>query len=327
MDEPSLPDAFNLSRALGHAFGAVKIAAAPLWLGGMLMSMSDCGGGRFPTGIGDVAGLIGDEKTSSSWPSPWPRAFAAYAMSEVSDAEVAGWVTGIALVGVLVLVVVIGMLLLNAWLSTGFLRMQVGVLEHGSDALAPLFSGRDRLWPMLGYKLLTSFTFSGVFIATAWPGALLAYYGFSTDSTTLGVLGIGLSVMLSVPVLIYVGLGMYLGEVAVALDGASPAQALRRSFELAARGRLTLFAFAFVGMLVEMAGSMGILLCCVGILATVPLARSIASFARTESYLLLTRGFAQTENWALWQRERALRPPPAAPAPPPAPGPRSDESS
>jgi hypothetical protein len=218
------------------------------------------------------------------------------------------------------------MVLLNAWLSTGYVRMQVGVLEHGSDSLAALFSGRDRLWHMFGYKLLASLTLSGTFIATAWPGGLLAYYGFATDSTTLGILGIGLALIVALPAVIYVGLGTYLGELVVALDGASPAVALRRSFEIAGRARLTLFVFAFVCMMIESLGSLGIVLCCVGVLATVPLARSIASFARTESYLLLTRGFGPSEHWYLWQRERALRPPapPGAPlsaspgAPPPA---------
>jgi hypothetical protein len=317
MAEPSLPAAFNLSRALGHAFSAVRIAAGPLWLGGLLLSISDCGGGRFPGGIGDLAGLLPDDDESSLLrsPSAWPRALSAYAMGDVPDAEAAGWIAAIAFGVVIVLAIVFGLLVLNAWLSTGFMRLHAAVLEHGTDAVGPLFSGRDRLWDMFFYKLLARFTLSAAFIATAWPGALLAWYGFATDSTILGVLGIGLALLISIPVVVYVALGTYLGELAVAFNGASPGQAMRRSFELARGGRLILFVFAFVGALIEMAGSLGILLCCVGVLATVPLARAIAGFAQTESYLLLTRGFAQTEGWYLWQRERA-RPQPIAPAPP-----------
>ena len=45
----------------------------------------------------------------------------------------------------------------------------------------------------------------------------------------------------------------------------------------------------------------GFLLCCVGLLATLPAARAVTDFALTESYLLLTRGPEITGYWKLWE--------------------------
>jgi hypothetical protein len=323
MDEPTIESSFNLSRALGNAFSAVKIAFGPLWLGGMLLSMSDCGGGRFPTSL-PIPPLGGDDKDSSSLllPVPWSRGVsAAFSADSAGDDFATAFAAGALIIAVVVVVLIVGMFVLNAWLSTGFVRLQVAILEHGGEALAPLFSGRDRIWHLMGYKLMAGFSVSAAFLIAAWPGALIAYLGFARDSMALGFIGVGIGLLVSIPAAIYVGIGTYLGDLAVVLDGASPAQAMRRSFQLAGRGRLMKFEYAFVCNLVETAGSLGILLCCVGVLATVPLARAIAGFAKTESYLLLTRGTAQTESWYLWQRAAAQRQgrgpmPPAAPPPP-----------
>jgi hypothetical protein len=64
-----------------------------------------------------------------------------------------------------------------------------------------------------------------------------------------------------------------------------------------------LLGFSLVCWLVQLLGYMGILLCCVGVLGTLPLARSLIGFAKTESYLLFTRGFEQTAGWRAWHRE------------------------
>lgn len=322
-EEPSIEASFNLGRALGNAFGAVRVAFGPLWLGGMLLSMTDCGGGRVPTSLPIPPFGSDDDKSSllsPFLPGPWPRVVSGFFMDAPGDELAAGAIAVIALVVVLGLVIAVGLFALNAWLSTGFVRLQVAILEHGGEALSPLFSGRDRLWEMMGYKLLALFSGTAVWLVCGWPGALLAYYGGVTDNTTLLILGIGLAVIVALPVAIWIGIGTYLGEHAVVLDGASPSQALRRSFALARGGRLLLFVFMFVCGLIEAAGSLGIILCCVGVFATVPLARAIAGFAKTESYLLLTRGFAPSEGWYLWQRIAArgapappMQPPPATP--------------
>jgi hypothetical protein len=59
----------------------------------------------------------------------------------------------------------------------------------------------------------------------------------------------------------------------------------------------------------------------VGALATIPLGRSLVGFAKTESFLLFTRGYAQTQEWQLWQRKAQENAPPlpGPPAPPAAP--------
>jgi hypothetical protein len=51
------------------------------------------------------------------------------------------------------------------------------------------------------------------------------------------------------------------------------------------------------------------------VLATVPFGRSLVGFAKTEGYLLFTRGSAQTASWRLWhkQAQEDGLPPAAAP--------------
>jgi len=88
----------------------------------------------------------------------------------------------------------------------------------------------------------------------------------------------------------------------VVLEQATPVQALRRSFALANGNRMPLLAFAIVSWLIQAAAVVGILLCCVGLLYTVPIARSLVGFAKTESFLLFTRGREQGAGWKLWQR-------------------------
>jgi hypothetical protein len=231
-------------------------------------------------------------------------AFARFGADANSDFEVAGWILGAVLAIVLVATLIgFALFALNCWLESGFARLHVNILEHASDELAPLFSGKDRFWHMAGFKLLAGLSLLATAIVTVWPGALLAFYGYSREENTLLIAGIGAMVILAVPALVYVGLGLYLGELIVALDGLAPVYALRRSWVLAHGNRLPLLGFAVVCALVQFVSVAGILLCCVGVLATVPFARSLTGFAKTESYLLFTRGVAPTANWRLWQRQ------------------------
>jgi hypothetical protein len=185
-------------------------------------------------------------------------------------------------------------------LQTGFVRLHVNILEHASDDLAPLFSGRDRFRAMVGYNLLSGLSLLAAGMITAWPGALLAYYGFSTKHHALAYAGIAFVPIFTLPVLVYVALGAYLGPLVVALDEATPVHALRRSWALAYQNRWPLLGFALVCWLVQLLGYIGILLCCVGVLGTLPLARAWIGFAKTESYLLFTRGLPQTAGWRAW---------------------------
>ncbi|MFI5306281.1 MAG: hypothetical protein ACHQ53_02950 [Polyangiales bacterium] len=289
-------DAFDVQRAVSHAFAAVRLAAGPMWVAGLLMSISDgCGGGP-----------------PSSWPSRHERAHfllsrAPTGLRDLIAALDSSGKLAVAvgvIIGIILVALVLGACLfaLNCWVTTGFIRLHVNVLEHTSEELAPLFTGRDRFWPMMGYKLLAGFLVSGAAIAAAWPGALLALAGVLGKRVGVSIAGVGLMLLCAGPVLVYVALGTYLGELSVVLESASPVQALRRSFALANGNRLPLMGFAIVSWLLQIASLVGLLLCCVGALYTVPLGRALVGFAKTESFLLFTRGREQTAGWKLWQR-------------------------
>jgi len=302
-DYHPIGDAFSLRRSIGNGFLAVRLATGPMWLGGFLMSISD-GCGNVPTSLPDLPDTGDDGSSLFTLPGRWPALAFGLAPSDFTADELFGLVVGIVVaVAVAMLLVGVALYALNSWLQTGFVRLHVNILERASDELGPLFSGRDRFWHMAGYKLLSGLIVSGTAIAAAWPGALLAYFGYVSDRSTLLIGGIGAMLILAVPPLVYVWLGVYLGELAVALDGASPVHALRRSWSLAHGNRMPLLGFAVVCLLIQFVSLAGVLLCCVGLLATVPLARALTGFAKTESYLLFTRGTAQAEAWRLWQRQ------------------------
>jgi hypothetical protein len=301
MDERPLAECFELRRGIAHAFTALQTAVGPFWLAGVLLSISECNGTSIPL---DLARMGSTSAQHARLVPPHAAPSGLSAASSLDVVELGAW-----LIAYLLIVIAVGacvalvLVALSAWISVGSMRLHLAVLEHASDDLGPLFSGRDRFWAMLGYELLAGFTLSAAVIVPAWPGALLAYVGYARHSQTLQIAGVGAALFCALPVLVWVALGTYLGAHAVVLEQASPAHALRRSFELAARGRGPLFSFAFVCLLVQLVSGLGVLLCFVGVLATVPFARSLTAFAKTESFLLLTRGYAQAADWKLWQRD------------------------
>lgn len=298
----AIGDAFNLNRAITNAIFALRVAALPLWLGGLLMSISDgCGGGlplhlpSWPKGQQRAAAWLTSPPTlGSGW------------LDELDRGRSLGWLLGLMIAFVLAgLLIGIALLALNCWVQTGFIRLHLNVLQHASAEVAPLFSGKDRFWSMLGFKLLGGFSTTAAAIVAAWPGALVAYIGYASHREALMIAGFGAMLSLGLPALVYVGLGTYVGELAVALEAASPVHALRRAFSLARGNRWPLLLFSFGCGVLQVASVGGLLLCCVGALASVPLARALCSFAKTESFLLLTRGREQTGGWQLWQRTAA----------------------
>ncbi len=294
-------EAFDLQRALSHALAAVRLATGPMWVGGVLMSVSDGCGGGVPANLSSLL-KGGQHGRSNAWLTSAP-AGARGVLDALGHNHMLGWVLGLIVAAVLAgLLIGIALFGLNCWVSTGFVRLHVHILEHAGEELAPLFTGRDRFWAMAGFKLLQTFSVTAAGIVAAWPGALLAYAGYAKHNNTLLIGGIGCMIILALPALIYVALGAYLGELAVVLETAPPVQALRRAWGLASGNRFPLMLFGFVCGLLQFVSVFGVILCCVGVLATVPLARALVGFAKTESYLLLTRDRAQSAGWKLWQK-------------------------
>jgi uncharacterized membrane protein (Fun14 family) len=302
-ERDSISEAFDLNRAISNGLTAVRISTGPMWVAGMLMSIADGCGSSVPTNL------------SSLWSGNHTRAHLLLAggrqgtpdlrrlLESVGSGKMLGYMLGL-VVAFLLVAVVIGLCLfaLNCWATTGFIRLHVSILERAGEELAPLFTGRDRFWAMAGYKLLSGLSISATAIATSWPGALLACVGYASHRHALLIGGIGLVLLCALPALAYVALGTYLGELAVVLEGASPSQALRRSWALARGNRMPLLLFSFVCSLLQAVSVFGLLLCCVGVLATVPLGRALVGLAKTESFLLFTRGREQTNHWRLWHR-------------------------
>ena len=298
-DAPRIGDSFDLNRAFGDGFLAIRVAAAPLWLGGLLASISDGCGGGWPGRLSGLPKLPDRNQLLAAQSDQVARQL----LELLERGPGLRWVIGMVLAFALI-ALLIGLLLFafHCWLATGFIRLQVNVLEHASDDVGPLFSGKDRFWSMLGFKLVAGLATTAAAIVAAWPGAACAIAGAVTHRPALVIGGVGLALGLALPAIVYVALGVYLGELAVALEGASPMHALRRSFALARGHRLQLFGFALVCALVRLASLGGFFLCCIGVLATVPLGRALTEFAKTESFLLFTRGHEHTSGWALWRR-------------------------
>ena len=325
-------DSFSIRRSIAHGFLAIRIAAAPLWLAGVLMAITDgCGFKAPPFDVGDFMPEP-DRHSAVHWlPGmgrgawPWPTTAAPW---EQGLSDLSFLVPLLGAIAAAIALFFLALIALNAFLHTGFIRLHVNILTHASDSFAPMFSGKDRFWHMLGFKLLAVLAVSASAIATAWPGGLILFFAPS-DDIMMNLAGIGLILLLTPLAMAYVTLGVYLGALAVALEGAGPVEALRRSWDLARGNRLQLFVFALLCWLIEFASLFGVILFCVGLLITVPFARSLTGFAKTEGYLLFTRGMAQTAGWKLWQRDlleqrqqqagqRWNVPGGPAPAPPPA---------
>ncbi len=316
-------DSFSIGRSIANGFRAIRVAAGPMWVAGLLMSISEgCPGGP----PDELVELFRSDEQRGAWSALGSRLPMLAGPSADPDwSEFGGLAIGLVIAIVLAgLVFGLAMFALHCFMQTGFIRMHEQILRESTDRFGPLFSGKDRFWHMAGWKLLSWLAIAATVLATAWPGALLAYFGYARDHQALMAGGVGLAGLLVVPALVYVALGVYLGELAVALEGASPVVAFRRSWSLARGNRLPLFAFAVLCFLLQIASYVGLLLCCVGALVTVPFGRSLYGFAKTEGYLLFTRGPGESKHWRLWQRdasEERVQPVPGwglpAPAPPP----------
>lgn len=301
-------DSFAIGRSLSDAFAAVRVHIGPLWLGGLLLTVSDGCGANVP---GDLPAMPGaDDGDANAVVLPGWLARVAAANDAPAGGEWMAWVLAV-VVAVAVAAFFVAALLfcLNCWIQTGSIRLHENVIVRGDDHLGALFSGRDRFLDMVGWKLLSGLCISGATLVAAWPGVLLAYAGWATQRNTLWNGGIGFAVILGLPAAVYVGLGVFLGDRAVVLEGRRPVEALRRAWSIARGNRFPLLLFAFVCMLVQLASVLGLVLCFVGALATVPLGRAVTELAKTEGFLIATRGLREAQGFHLWQRlahEQAL---------------------
>jgi hypothetical protein len=180
-------------------------------------------------------------------------------------------------------------LLFRAFVHTGYIRQQSEALQGARTDFSPLLSGSDRVAAMVLWKLLRGGLMLGLFIASALPGLCVILFSVLQGPSSLMPAGFAVIALVSIPVLVYCGLGFSLGDHAVVLDEMSPTEALTHSWELVRGNRLHLFWFKFVyGLIQFMSFFVGLMMLCVGALITAPIARAVTDLGFTRGYLLLT---------------------------------------
>jgi hypothetical protein len=240
-------EAFSPTRALNRGLEALRQAPGPLLLGGLGVWLTSGG-----CGAGPLSNL-------GAHPPLSPEALRALT-------AVAAGAAGLAFLGWLV----------YCWLLPGYLRLHREVLTTGAGTVTTLLSGSDAFVRMAGWRILSSLLLVGSMAAAALPGFVLMY--LAGTHTLLASIGGALVTVLVVPTWLYVAAGLALGDRVVALEGRGPVDALERSWALARGHRVVLLFFFGVTGLV---GFAGMLLCCVGVFVTEP----IASVAGTEAFL------------------------------------------
>jgi len=277
-------EAFDIPRAIGHGWEALKRQPFGLLLGAFLMSATEGGGG----GGGNSGG---SQDLSGQSVSDGLRE----ASNALGGAE---WAV-IALIGACVLCCGVAVLLFRSWLEPGYLRLHRDLVIQGQAGAGALFGGASAFTRMIGWNLLSGVIMLGTVVVAMLPGGALLAVGYELDRSLPLMIGGGVLMgIIGVPVGIYVKLGLAFGAHAVSLDDLSVMDALERSWGLARGARLHLFLFFLVTGLFWVAG---FILCCVGVFAT----RAIRDVGVTEGYLLATRP-ETAADFALMQPEAGL---------------------
>lgn len=175
-------------------------------------------------------------------------------------------------------------LLFSSWAALGLAHATEKTMQGEPAQFGDLFATRGRFVDMVLLRVLLFLIASGVclpFVAIALAGA------FANDVlhvheavVVLACLFIGLAYL---PVCVYVVLGCSLAVRVLAIDGATPTEAVRRSWDLVRGNRLRLFVY-WLALWVFML--LGLVLCCVGVVLT----GAISEVAMNESYLALEAG-------------------------------------
>ncbi len=195
-----------------------------------------------------------------------------------------------ALIGAFSLIADIALLLIACFFMTSFAGVVERVVRTGSVQLADLFDPRGRFTNQLLATLLGGAIFC-IGVVPIWLGyELLFWIGNSLDQNWIAGVGLVFLLVIWLPVILDIYLGLRLADKAVSLEGLGPADALRRSWELARGNRFRLALYLIVTGIFAM---LGILACGVGVLVTGPM----RVVALNESYLRLITPVDQQSDW------------------------------
>jgi hypothetical protein len=283
-------EAFDISRAVSHGWAGVKRQPVGLLLGSFLLTITEGGGG----GSNPIGGKYdwGDGSSSDQKSSALPSDLWSGALGDALDLETGAGIAALVIGLVCVTMCVAAVLVFRSWIQAGYLRTHRDLVIAGQADVGTLFTGGSDLVRLILWKLLSFVVSLGVFAVALLPALLTAgiAYALHVEKDHILIAAGIIGFVFVVPTLIYVGLGLVLGDRAVVIDGLAPAAALDRSWSLAKGNRIQLFVFFLVTGLFRLAG---ILLCCIGIVLT----RAIVDMGTTEAYMLATR--SDSANWVL----------------------------
>lgn len=211
---------------------------------------------------------------------------------------------------VLALAIVLGlaMFVAQCWWRIGLENVLADTLRTGQSTLADAWKPRGRLWPVIGAHLLVMLVTLGAY-PVLLPGAVLVGAVSEHSETLAAMLGGGLG-LLWLFLFLYLALGFSFAPFSAALDRVGPVEALARSWRAARGRRLAMLLFWVATVVFALAG---VLLLCVGYLATI----SLMMLMPAEAWLALTRG-EERAGWWISTGASAAEPSagePGAPAP------------
>lgn len=310
--------AFGVARAFENGWLALKRAPIPMMIAGFLMAVLDGSNGGFNGSGGNDfnSNSNSDYDTYSSMVEslgvPLEAAFTDVFGDVLRPVAVWAQMGGPELtfiLGILVVTmicvgaIVIAMTVARAFVRPGVIRLHSHVLQTAeTDSIAVVFSGSDRFLHMLGWEFMVMLIDLVVLVLAAIPGGIVLGIGIGMDIVPLSIVGSLLIALFFIAALLYVNLGLAFGPHLITLEERSPVDALKRSWMLARGNRFWLFLFLLCGAVIKfLAALVGLLMCCVGLLVTVPAAQAIIDFAFTESFLMFTRGEEVSGYWQFWR--------------------------
>jgi hypothetical protein len=149
----------------------------------------------------------------------------------------------------------------RTFLEAGITRMWLVAARGGSPEIGQMFSGGDRFLPLLGLSLLLG--------VGGHVGSLVAVAGTSMGEKSIVLLGNGLGYLNGLVVLVLVALGLMFAQYFIVDAGHGPISGISAAWRSCAGQRGKVLAFGVVDFLIVLAG---LLVCCVGMIVSSPLA-------------------------------------------------------
>jgi hypothetical protein len=145
------------------------------------------------------------------------------------------------------------------------------------------------------YAVLMFMVSMALMLVLVGPVAGAGVFLLLNEHWVFGLIVFGVGILLTFPLLIYIGLGMQMGVYAAVLDNRLPLEALRISWAMARGARLSLFItnFGFTFL-----AALGICFCCVGAI----LIYGIQIAGLTAAWMHCSRSIEESEQWAFTER-------------------------